>query len=63
MKKTTLTTIIGTVIGALPLITLASPGPPTPPTDLPEPSTIFAGALLLVPIGVGAVRALRKLRR
>jgi hypothetical protein len=26
----------------------------------PEPSTIFAGALLLVPFGVSAVRALRR---
>ena len=30
---------------------------------VPEPSTIFAGAALLVPIGISAVRAMRKNRR
>ena len=29
---------------------------------VPEPSTIFAGALLLLPLGVGAVRSFRKQR-
>ena len=30
---------------------------------VPEPSTIFAGAALLVPFGISAVRAMRKNRR
>jgi hypothetical protein len=32
-------------------------------TAVPEPSTIFAGAALLVPVGISAVRAMRKNRR
>jgi hypothetical protein len=34
-----------------------------PVTSVPEPSTIFAGAALLVPFGISAVRAMRKNRR
>ncbi len=59
MKKTRLTMIIGAAICALPVIVHATPGPPT----VPEPSTVFAGALLLVPFGIGAARAIRKLRK
>lgn len=33
-----------------------------PPTCVPEPSTIIAGALLLMPLGVSTVRILRKKR-
>ena len=32
------------------------------PTPIPEPSTIFSGLLLLLPLGVGAMRALRQNR-
>lgn len=32
-------------------------------TAVPEPSTILAGALLLVPFGVGAIRAVRRNRK
>lgn len=32
-------------------------------TSVPEPSTIFAGAALLVPFGIGAVRAIIKNRQ
>ena len=32
------------------------------PTPIPEPSTIFSGLLLLLPLGVGAVRVLRQNR-
>jgi len=35
----------------------------TPVSSVPEPSTIFAGAALLVPIGISAVRAMLKNRR
>jgi hypothetical protein len=31
-----------------------------PPTPVPEASTVVAGALMLLPLGVGAIRALRK---
>jgi hypothetical protein len=34
-----------------------------PTSTVPEPSTIFAGAALLVPIGISAMRAMRKNRR
>lgn len=39
----------------LPLIAQATPPPPV----VPEPSTIVAGALLLVPLGAGIARAWR----
>jgi len=32
------------------------------PASVPEPFTYFAGALLLLPLGVGAIRSLRKER-
>lgn len=32
------------------------------PTPVPEASTVMAGALMLLPLGIGAVRALRKER-
>lgn len=35
-------------------------GIPTPPPSVPEASTVFAGALMLLPLGVGTIRALRK---
>ena len=35
------------------------PGTPVPPS-VPEASTVFAGALMLLPLGVGTIRALRK---
>jgi len=35
----------------------------TPVSSVPEPSTIFAGAALLVPFGIGAARSLWKNRR
>jgi hypothetical protein len=41
----------------MPLIAQASYAEIAP---VPEPSTIFAGALLLVPFGISAVRALRR---
>jgi hypothetical protein len=33
---------------------------PAPPATVPEASTIMAGALMLLPLGIGAVRSLRK---
>ena len=43
---------------------VANPGgtPIPDPTPLPEASTVMAGALMLLPLGIGAVRALRKER-
>jgi hypothetical protein len=35
---------------------------PNPPAPVPEASTIMAGALMLLPLGIGAVRSLRKER-
>ncbi len=32
------------------------------PAPVPEPTTVFAGAMLLLPLGLGAVRSLRKNR-
>jgi hypothetical protein len=32
-------------------------------SSVPEPSTVFAGALMLLPLGVSAVRIMRKNRR
>jgi hypothetical protein len=34
--------------------------PPEPPAVVPEPSTYLAGALLLLPLGAGVVRTLRR---
>ena len=34
-----------------------------PTSSVPEPSTVFAGAALLVPFGIGAARSLWKNRR
>jgi hypothetical protein len=42
---------------------LGNPIPiPNPPATVPEASTIMAGALMLLPLGIGAVRSLRKER-
>ena len=35
---------------------------PNPPAAVPEASTIMAGALMLLPLGIGAIRTLRKER-
>ncbi len=37
--------------------------PPSIPAPVPEASTIFAGAMMLLPFGIGAYRAIRKHRR
>lgn len=39
------------------------PNPQNPTTPVPEPSTYYAGAICLVPLAVGMVRALRKSRK
>jgi hypothetical protein len=62
MRRTILSTIIAVTICALPVKTHADPGPPWI-APVPEPSTILAGGLLLVPLAVGAARAFRKPRR
>lgn len=38
-------------------------GTPTPNSSVPEASTIMAGALMLLPLGIGTIRALRRERR
>ncbi len=45
-----------------PPCTTTPPCPKTPPTvtSVPEPSTIVAGALLLLPFGVSTMRILRR---
>jgi hypothetical protein len=45
---------------ALPMVVQALP---TPPSVVPEPSTYYAGAICLVPLAVGVIRALRKSRK
>ncbi len=57
MKAINFTTMTIVAICALPMAALAG----NPP--IPEPSTIFAGALCLVPVAIGVVRLLRKPRR
>jgi hypothetical protein len=49
-------------IAALCVIPMMAQATPTV-ESVPEPSTIFAGAALLVPFGISAVRAMRKNRR
>ena len=44
----------------IPMVASADIGPPN---SVPEPSTIVAGALVLVPLGVGLARAFRKPRQ
>ncbi len=46
--------------GASGPLTILAPSPT--PTPVPEASTVLAGALMLLPLGIGAVRALRKER-
>jgi hypothetical protein len=60
---TTSTTIsdVDILFGTSPDAVLAAQ-PPTPPS-VPEPTTVFAGAMLLLPFGIGAIRALRKDRQ
>lgn len=56
--------VVASAICLLPVISQAGPPPPLMPSvSVPEPGTILAGALMLVPLGVGAVRALRKSRQ
>ena len=40
----------------------AQSAPSGPPPAVPEPSTIISGALLLIPLGAGMVRAYYKKR-
>jgi hypothetical protein len=61
MKKLSLFAIAITSFLALPLAVHASVAPPV--TPVPEPTTFIAGALCLVPLAVGAVRAYRKDRK
>jgi hypothetical protein len=58
MSKNILITITAALC-ALPVMAQALP----PPTPVPEPSTIFAGAVLLAPLAIGAARALWKNRK
>ena len=60
MKKMYITMAVMAVASLLPMIAQATP---LPPESVPEPSTVFAGAMLLAPFGVMAVRALRKNRK
>jgi hypothetical protein len=46
------------IICMAPTVCMAIPPPP-----VPEPPTVAAGALLLVPLAVGIVRALRRPRK
>jgi hypothetical protein len=50
--------------GTLPINCLPVKCPPTPPpiptSVVPEPTTIIAGALLLLPLGVSTLRILRR---
>lgn len=66
MKKNTLMMALVATACALPMIASANfgaPAPTPPVSSVPEPSTIIAGALLLVPLTAGAVRAMRKPRK
>jgi hypothetical protein len=52
------------VLAAFAMLTLhaqANPSGPPPPA-VPEPSTIISGALLLIPLGAGMLRAYYKNR-
>ena len=51
------------LLGIATLCVLPMMAQATPVGSVPEPSTIFAGAALLVPVGISAVRAMRKNRR
>lgn len=51
----------GDIIGTFTLTSQVNPN--TPGTAVPEPSTVVAGALLLLPFGVSTVRMLRKSRK
>ena len=58
--------LVAAAICSLSAICVAEPPPPPPSPQIPavpEPGTILAGAMLLVPLGIGAVRALRKPRQ
>jgi hypothetical protein len=57
--------LVAAAICSLSAICVAEPPPPPSPQipAVPEPGTILAGAMLLVPLGIGAVRALRKPRQ
>jgi hypothetical protein len=50
------------LFGTGPDAVIGATQPPTPPS-VPEPTTVFAGAMLLLPFGIGAIRALRKDRQ
>lgn len=61
MKKLSLLAITVMPFLALPIAVHANPvGIPAP---VPEPATIAAGAICLIPLAVGAVRAFRKDRK
>jgi hypothetical protein len=65
MKKILYCTILTAgIICVAPMICVALPPPPapTPPSTIPEPQSILAGALLLVPLAAGIARAFRKPR-
>lgn len=61
MKKLSL--IAMTIMPFLALPIAAHANPPPIPAPVPEPTTIIAGAICLVPLAVGAVRAIRKDRK
>ena len=61
MKNRNLIAMTTAIICASPMVALANGGGLGNP--IPEPSTIVAGALCLVPVAVGVVRSLRKPRR
>jgi hypothetical protein len=44
------------------LVMTGSPGTPQGGTPVPEPTTVFASALMLIPLGVSALRIVRKNR-
>ena len=58
MNKTITITITAVIACAFPMLANA-----TPVAAVPEPSTIVAGGILLVPFAISAVRILRKNRK
>ena len=58
MKKINMAAVSAVAICLSPIVAQAAPIQP-----VPEPSTVIAGALCLVPLGVGLVRSFRKNRR
>jgi hypothetical protein len=58
----TLTIHAASAAGTSVFLAYSSPNVPVAPPAVPEPSTIFSGALLLIPLGAGMLRAYYKNR-